>query len=72
MIAAHGGGSLVDRTLHGTAGRTAYEEAHALARIELSERGLADFECISTGVYSPLEGFGNVLTFEPAKSPVPL
>jgi sulfate adenylyltransferase len=57
VIAAHGGGSLVDRTLHGTAGRTAYEEAHALARIELSERGLADFECISTGVYSPLEGF---------------
>jgi sulfate adenylyltransferase len=57
VIAAHGGGELVNRALQGTARRIAYEEAHALPRIELSERALADFECIATGVYSPLEGF---------------
>ncbi len=56
MLQPHGG-KLVDRSLTGTAKRTAYEGAHALPRIELSERNVADLECIGTGVYSPLEGF---------------
>jgi len=56
MIRAHGG-TLVDRVLTGAAQRREFESAHALARIELSERAVADLECIATGVYSPLEGF---------------
>jgi sulfate adenylyltransferase len=56
MLHPHGG-TLVDRSLSGTAKRTAFENAHALPRVELSERAVADLECIATGVYSPLEGF---------------
>ena len=56
MPNAHGG-KLVDRSLSGPARRAAFENAHALPRIELSERAVADLECIATGVYSPLEGF---------------
>ncbi|MBV9646296.1 MAG: sulfate adenylyltransferase [Candidatus Eremiobacteraeota bacterium] len=56
MIHPHGG-MLVDRTLSGRERQDAFENAHALPRIELSERGVADLECIATGVYSPLEGF---------------
>ncbi|MEO6990734.1 MAG: sulfate adenylyltransferase [Candidatus Baltobacteraceae bacterium] len=51
------GGKLIDRTLEGAAQRSAFESAHALPRVELSPRNLADLECIATGVYSPLEGF---------------
>ena len=51
------GGTLVDRTLSGNERRDAFENAHALPRVELSERAIADLECIATGVYSPLEGF---------------
>jgi sulfate adenylyltransferase len=51
------GGTLVDRALTGTERRDAFENAHALPRIELSERAIADLECIASGVYSPLEGF---------------
>lgn len=56
MIRPHGG-TLVDRTLTGAARRREFENAHALPRVELSERAVADLECIGTGVYSPLEGF---------------
>jgi sulfate adenylyltransferase len=56
MIRPHGG-TLVDRTLSGTARQAAFENAHSLPRVELSERAMADLECIATGVYSPLEGF---------------
>ncbi len=56
LIAPHGG-TLIDRTLSGVARRRAFEEAHALPRLHLSERNIADLECIATGVYSPLEGF---------------
>jgi len=56
MIRPHGG-TLVDRTLSGNARQTAFENAHSLPRVELSERAMADLECIATGVYSPLEGF---------------
>jgi sulfate adenylyltransferase len=58
------GGTLVDRTLSGPARRAAFENAHALPRIELSERAVADLECIATGVYSPLEGFMTEAEYE--------
>jgi sulfate adenylyltransferase len=51
------GGTLVDRTLSGTKRRAAFESAHALPRVELSERAVADLECIAHGIYSPLTGF---------------
>ena len=35
------------------------EYVHSLPRLTLSQRNLADLECIATGVYSPLEGFVN-------------
>ncbi len=35
------------------------EYAHTLPQLTLSQRNLADLECIATGVYSPLEGFVN-------------
>jgi sulfate adenylyltransferase len=56
MLHPHGG-TLVDRRLSGPAKRAAFENAHALPRVEISERAIADLECIATGVYSPLEGF---------------
>ena len=56
MLAPHGG-KLIDLSLTGAARREAFEGAHALPRIELSDRAVADLECIATGVYSPLEGF---------------
>ena len=58
LIAAHGG-RLVDRRVDGSRRRALLERARSLKRIELNERGLADLECIATGVYSPLEGFMN-------------
>ena len=33
------------------------EKAKTLTKVKLDERGLADLECIATGVYSPLKGF---------------
>ena len=56
LIRPHGG-TLVDRTLRGAERQRAFENAHALPRLTLSERNLADLECLATGVYSPLEGF---------------
>ncbi|MDZ7703706.1 MAG: sulfate adenylyltransferase [Trueperaceae bacterium] len=56
LITPHGG-TLVDRVLRGAERQRAFENAHALPRLTLSERALADLECIATGIYSPLEGF---------------
>lgn len=56
LISPHGG-TLIDRVLRGAEKQRVFEEAHALPRLELSERALADLECVATGVYSPLEGF---------------
>ncbi|NPD90333.1 MAG: sulfate adenylyltransferase [Asgard group archaeon] len=33
------------------------EKAKTLTKVNLNERGLADLECIATGIYSPLTGF---------------
>ena len=56
LIAPHGG-LLVNRTLTGSARDEALRRAQTLPRLELSERSLADLECLATGIYSPLEGF---------------
>ncbi len=56
LIKPHGG-TLISRDLQGYERQTAFEDAHALPRLMLSERNLADLECIATGIYSPLTGF---------------
>jgi sulfate adenylyltransferase len=56
LIPPHGG-ALVDRSLPGHERQSAFENAHALPRLTLSERNLADLECLASGVYSPLTGF---------------
>ncbi len=57
------GGSLVDRNLYGYKRQEAFENAHALPRLTLSERNIADLLCIATGIYSPLEGFADESTY---------
>ena len=56
LIAPHGG-TLVNRVLTGGARDAALARAQNLPRLELSERSLADLECLTYGIYSPLEGF---------------
>lgn len=56
LITPHGG-TLIDRKLHGTERETALDAAADLPRLTLSERSLADLECMATGIYSPLTGF---------------
>jgi sulfate adenylyltransferase len=56
LIAPHGG-SLVSRLLHGEMRNMMRERARTLLRVPLTPLNLADMECISTGVYSPLTGF---------------
>ncbi|MEA5464340.1 sulfate adenylyltransferase [Leptothoe sp. PORK10 BA2] len=58
LIEPHGK-QLINRSLEGNQRQDAFEQAHALPRVTLSQRNLADLECIATGVYSPLEGFVN-------------
>ena len=56
LITPHGG-TLVDRVLTGNERDDAVKRAQNLPQLELSERNLADLECLATGIYSPLEGF---------------
>lgn len=57
LIAPHGG-TLIDLMITDEAERyDLVEKAKTLPKWELDERGLADLECITTGVYSPLTGF---------------
>ncbi len=56
LIQPHGG-TLVNRRLEGDERQKAQNRASSLPRLTLSERNLADLECLATGVYSPLEGF---------------
>ncbi|MBT9312676.1 sulfate adenylyltransferase [Leptothoe kymatousa] len=58
LIEAHGK-QLVNRVLDGPQRQDLFEKAHALPRITLSTRNIADVQCIATGIYSPLEGFVN-------------
>ena len=53
------GNNLIDRNLTGYKRQEAFENAHALSRLTLSQRNLADLICIATGIYSPLEGFAS-------------
>ena len=58
LIEPHGK-QLINRSLEGNERQDAFEKAHALPRITLSKRNIADLQCIATGIYSPLEGFVN-------------
>ncbi|MBW4636188.1 MAG: sulfate adenylyltransferase [Iphinoe sp. HA4291-MV1] len=58
LIQPHGG-TLVNRSLYDYERQTAIEYAYTLPQLTLSQRNLADIECIATGVYSPLQGFVN-------------
>ncbi|MEM6253102.1 MAG: sulfate adenylyltransferase [Cyanobacteria bacterium P01_D01_bin.156] len=58
LIEPHGQ-QLVNRSLDGNQRQDLFEQAHALPRITLSTRNIADLQCIATGIYSPLEGFVN-------------
>jgi sulfate adenylyltransferase len=56
LIPPHGG-VLVNRAAAAGVREEQLREARHLPSLALSERAVADLECISTGVYSPLEGF---------------
>ncbi len=56
LIAPHGG-VLVNRIANGSGRAEQLQEARRLPAVELSERSVADLECIAAGIYSPLEGF---------------
>jgi sulfate adenylyltransferase len=56
LIPPHGG-RLMQCCLPEGERQSALQAAQTLPRLTLSERNLADLECIATGVYSPLEGF---------------
>ena len=58
LIEPHGK-QLINRSLEGNERQDLFEQAHALPRITLSTRNIADLQCIATGIYSPLEGFVN-------------
>jgi sulfate adenylyltransferase len=55
-IAPHGG-DLVQRVAHGPFAERLREEAHRLPTVPLGAKEAADAVLISTGAYSPLEGF---------------
>lgn len=56
LIPPHGN-RLVNRSLEGGSRDDALERARALPSVTLTERNVADVDCIATGVYSPLTGF---------------
>ncbi len=56
LIAPHGG-VLVNRLLDGDMRDVMRERARTMTRVPLSPMNVADVECVSTGVYSPLTGF---------------
>ncbi len=58
LIQPHGG-KLIDCFLSEKESKQTITKALNLPRLTLSDRNIADLECIATGVYSPLEGFVN-------------
>jgi sulfate adenylyltransferase len=56
IIAAHGG-ALVDRTIPAEEHQERLREAAELPKVSLGPRTISDLQMISTGVFSPLEGF---------------
>ncbi len=63
LISPHGS-TLVDRVLSGSERDDAVKRAQNLPKLALSERNLADLECLATGIYSPLEGFVSEADYE--------
>ncbi|WP_267384516.1 sulfate adenylyltransferase [Cyanobacterium sp. uoEpiScrs1] len=56
IIKPHGD-QLINCILSGVEEQIARENAYSLPKLTLSKRNLADLECITTGIYSPLNGF---------------
>jgi sulfate adenylyltransferase len=56
LIQPHGG-QLVNCLIPDSDCQAALAAAKSLPQLRLSERNIADLECITTGVYSPLDGF---------------
>ena len=56
IVAPHGG-TLVDRTVPAEERQERLREAAELSRVSLGQRTISDLQMISTGVFSPLEGF---------------
>ncbi len=56
IIAPHGG-TLVDRTVPAEERQERLREAAELPKVSLGPRTISDLQMISTGVFSPLEGF---------------
>ena len=56
VIAPHGG-TLVDRTVPAEERQERLGEAAELPKVSLGPRTISDLQMISTGVFSPLEGF---------------
>jgi sulfate adenylyltransferase len=56
LIAPHGG-VLINRLLDGEMRDALRERAQRLTRVPLTPLNVADLECVSTGVYSPLTGY---------------
>ncbi|CAA9433909.1 MAG: Sulfate adenylyltransferase [uncultured Rubrobacteraceae bacterium] len=63
IIAPHGG-TLVDRTVAAEERQERLREAAELPRVSLGPRTISDLQMISTGVFSPLEGFMNKEDYE--------
>ncbi|MFX1537063.1 MAG: sulfate adenylyltransferase, partial [Promethearchaeota archaeon] len=56
LIPPHGG-KLINRLVDKETGIKLMEKATNYLKLPLDARGLADLECIATGIYSPLTGF---------------
>ena len=63
IIAPHGG-TLVDRTVPAEERQERLREAAELPRVYLGPRTISDLQMISTGAFSPLEGFMNREDYE--------
>ena len=58
LITPHGG-NIIDCRLDERERLIALEKAQNLPSLTLSNRNIADLECITTGAYSPLMGFAD-------------
>lgn len=63
LIQPHGG-QLVSCYLSETDRQILIERSKSIPKLVLSDRNLADLECIATGVYSPLDGFVNQQNYD--------